>query len=134
MWSDDRNRLLTGRVAILVYCHYNQRVLDRTYGNWASVDWDSFVDSLEQEDPIKAPVGHAALAVPGALSLHLSCHASQHGQEVICNIAVNLVHMQALSWSPRMRRRARGWTVSRRMSSPPMRRLPHALQRRLCRR
>ena len=77
IWSDDRNRLLAGRVALLVYCHYNQRVLNRTYGNWACVDWDRFVDALEQEDPIKAPAGHAALAVPGAYSYHPSFHSNQ---------------------------------------------------------
>ena len=68
VWSNDRNRLLTGRVALLVYCHYNQRVLDRKYGDWESVDWDNFVDALEKEAPIKAPEGHVALAVPGAYS------------------------------------------------------------------
>lgn len=66
VWSDARNRLLTGRVALLVYCHYNQRVLDRSYDTWACLDWESFIDALEQEDPIKAPEGHSALDVPGA--------------------------------------------------------------------
>ena len=72
VWSDDKNRLLSGKVALLVYCHYNQRVLDRTYKNWACTDWDSFVAALEQEDPIRAPEGHAALAVPGAYAHHYS--------------------------------------------------------------
>ena len=76
MWSDDRNRLLTGRVALLVYCHYNQRVLDRAYDNWACVDWDSFIDALEQEEPIRAPEGHVALDVPGAHPTHQLLNAS----------------------------------------------------------
>ena len=68
MWSDERNRLLSGRVALLVYCHYNQCVLDRAYDSWAALDWDSFIHALEAEDPIRAPEGHAALDVPGAFA------------------------------------------------------------------
>ena len=73
MWSDERNRLLNGRVALLVYCHYNQRVLDRAYDSWAELDWGSFIEALQEEDPIKAPEGHAALNVP---RLTFSCPLS----------------------------------------------------------
>ena len=66
VWSDERNRLLNGRVALLVYCHYKQRVLDRAYDGWAGLDWDSFKHAMEEEDPIRAQEGHAALDVPGA--------------------------------------------------------------------
>ena len=84
VWSDDRNRLLVGRVALLVYCHYNQRVLDRGYKS--CMDWDSFIHALELEEPIRAPKGHAALAVPGASSLTQLLLGAQNSSNIASDL------------------------------------------------
>ena len=62
VWSDDRSRLLDGRATLFVYIHHTHRVLDRVNHH---VDWPTFIQELEREEPIMAPSGHPALDVLG---------------------------------------------------------------------
>lgn len=49
IWSDSRNRLLLGRVALLVFIYYNHRVLKATS---SAPDWEAFLYLLDQLPPI----------------------------------------------------------------------------------
>ena len=65
IWSKDRNRLLVGRVAMLVYIYFNQRVLNRNYSSGVKQDWDAFLSHLEKQAPIVVPQGNHAAGLPG---------------------------------------------------------------------
>ena len=99
VWSNARNHLHSGRVALLVYYHYNQWVLDRTNDRWACLDWESFIDAVEQDDPIRAPEGHSALDVPGAYTLSWIVSAFVASRLINSTSALQLMsdHMQV--WS-----------------------------------
>ena len=64
IWSKDRNRLLVGRVAMLVYIYFNQRVLNRNYNSGLVQDWDAFLSHLENKAPIVVPQGNHAAGLP----------------------------------------------------------------------
>ncbi len=54
MWSDNRNRLLVGRVAMLVYIYFNHRQLHRASAPALnSQDWEAFMDFLESQPPME---------------------------------------------------------------------------------
>jgi hypothetical protein len=47
IWSNSCNRLLLGRVALLVYIYFNSRVLTKTSRSFSTTDWPSFLEELD---------------------------------------------------------------------------------------
>lgn len=71
IWSDSRNRLLVGRVGLLVYIYFNVRVLNNVASTATAFDWDDFMEHWEnlptidilpgQQLPVEAEDGDAVV-------------------------------------------------------------------------
>ncbi|EFJ43520.1 hypothetical protein VOLCADRAFT_106787 [Volvox carteri f. nagariensis] len=55
MWSNDRNRLLSSRVGLLVYVYYNYRVLQREKAPISQLDWEEFIRWMEAQPGLELP-------------------------------------------------------------------------------
>lgn len=80
IWNDKRSRLLSGRVAMLVYVYYNQRVLDRTNAQ-ALMDVEEVLDYLRELDQAEAGEGDIpySLCCPACILCTNKLVVSLHG-------------------------------------------------------
>lgn len=53
IWSNNRARLLVGRVGMLVYLYFNSRALKRHNKGFAASDWEEFAAYLDTLPPVQ---------------------------------------------------------------------------------
>ena len=81
VWTERRNRLLMGRAGILVYIHYNQRVLSRMHEQHCAADFEGFLNYLDGMDPLPGTDDNAASLAEISAAIEGSIAAEEAEEE-----------------------------------------------------